>query len=898
MDAQRYRWRFGAVEFDEARRELRVAGLVVEIEHKPLEVLSLLLRHAGEVVTKDELFETVWAGRITVDHVLSTAIGKLRKVLDAGEERRIATVPRIGYRFDGPVERMAVGAAPASPLALETGQPVPGRPHFVLERQLGRTLGSEVWLAKHPRSRDVRVFKFALDTERLTAIKREATLLRLLRDSLGEREDIVRVCDWNFESSPYFLESEYGGQSLPEWAMQEDRLARLDRGQRIALFAPVVEAVAAAHGVGVLHKDLKPGNVLIAPNGDAWQVRLTDFGNSRLLQPERLAELGITALGLTVTHAVSDSTSGTLPYLAPEVLGGQPPTVRSDVYALGVMLYQFLVGDLRRPLVSGWEREIDDPLLREDIAQATDGDPARRIASAVELAGRLRRLPERRAERMRREAEERAASDMRQSLERARARRPWIAATIAVLAAGLALSGFSWWRSEQQKRIAQQQAARAETVVRFLSDDLIGSLSPGSAGFERDPTVKDMLLAASDRIERMPDDAAVRGSIHAALGQSWRTLGDRERGVSELRQAVHNYTAAFGHDDDTTLKTRYALARTQAYANSAAGFAEAGKELAAADRDAGARLQGENDVALNAALARGIFHSQQMQTEPALAAWQKADRLQRKLRPDDAQQAVVIRENLADATLRQGRTEEAVTRLRAMLADPLLDAGRIGETRVAAQRALLARALRNLGRYDEALPFAQSAAAASERILGPDNYQTLVQLSLVASIHEGAGHCPDALRVARTVRARMAARYGEDKQGTLVETGNLGLKEYDCGDREAGLGYLHRAESGLRTHYGEDNVAAHSFRYALAQALTEQRRYREALAMAEGLGIEALTAGDSMPGWEYRLDALRGEILIGLERTQEGRALIAAALPRLIALDGIDAGDAARLRKL
>ena len=51
MDVQLYRWRFGGVEFDESRRELRVAGLPVEMEHKPLEVLSLLLRHAGEVVT-------------------------------------------------------------------------------------------------------------------------------------------------------------------------------------------------------------------------------------------------------------------------------------------------------------------------------------------------------------------------------------------------------------------------------------------------------------------------------------------------------------------------------------------------------------------------------------------------------------------------------------------------------------------------------------------------------------------------------------------------------------------------------------------------------------------------------------------------------------------------------
>ncbi|MFT3763462.1 MAG: winged helix-turn-helix domain-containing protein [Pseudoxanthomonas sp.] len=893
-----YRWRFGTVEFDEARHELRVAGLAVEIEPKPLEVLSLLLRHVGEVVTKEELFENVWAGRITVDHVLATAIGKLRKTLDAAGESRIATVPRIGYRFDGAVERIAVGRQPASALKLEAGQPVPGREHFLLERPLGQTLGSEVWLARQPRSRDARVFKFAVDGERLASIKREATLLRVLRDALGERDDFVRALDWNFESAPFFLECEYGGQSLPEWAAQDGRLAALDPARRIGFFLQIADAVAAAHGVGVLHKDLKPANVLVAARGDGWQVRLTDFGNSRLLQPERLAELGITALGMTATRGDGD-TSGTPLYLAPELVAGQPPTVRSDVYALGVMLYQLQVGDLRRPLAPGWEREIDDPLLREDIAAATDGDPALRLAGAAELAERLRRLPERHAELAQRESAVRASAQMRQALERTRARRPWIVATIAMLCVGLLFGGGLWWRSEQQRRIAQQQAARAEAVARFLNEDLLGTLAPGGAGFERDPTIRQMLEYASVHMaERFPDDAAIRGSIHATLGQSWRTLGDRERGVTELRAAVADYGRAFGESDELTLKARYALVRTLAYAAAAAQFAEAGKLLDETDAMAGARLREEDDLALEAAVARGVFHFQQLQIEPALQAWRRADILQRKLHPDDALRAVLIRGNLADSILRQGKPKEAVVQLQAMLADPLFDSSRVGETHIAALRIQLARALRSLGRYDEALPLAQAAAEATERIIGPDDYSTLTQLSVVASIHDYAGDCPKALATMRTVYRRMAARYGEEKQGTLVEAGNLGFKEYDCGDREAGLDYLRRAEGGLRLHYGEDNVAAHSFRFALAQALAEQQRWREAKQMADGVNLGALLAGDSDPTNEPRLQALRGEILIGLGDTHTGRELLSAALARLAALGDVDEEEIDRLRKL
>lgn len=898
-DDRVYRWRFGAVEFDEARHELRVSGLPVEAEPRPLQVLALLLRHVGEVVTKEELFESVWAGRVTVDHVLATAIGKLRKALDAGGESRIVTVPRIGYRFDGPVERIALGHRPSGELTFEPGQPVPGREHFLLERPLGQTLGSEVWLARQPRSREARVFKFGRGGERLSAIKREATLMRVLRDTLGEREDLVRVLDWNFETEPCFLECEYGGDSLVEWAAANAAFAGWDRDQRVDFFLQVACAVDAAHGVGVLHKDIKPANILVRQrHGGGWQACLTDFGSSRLLQPGRLAELGITGLGLTVTRPDAGS-GGTPLYLAPELVAGQPPTVRSDLYALGVLLYQLLVGDLRRPMAPGWERDIDDPLLTGDISRATDGDPARRLGSVAELVERLSTLPQRRTDAQRRAGSARAAEQAQRALEQARARRPWIAATIGVLSIGLLASSLLWYRSERLREAAAMQAARAEAVSGFLSDDLLGALSPGGSGFERDPSVREVLELASDQVgRRFADDPATRGGVHAALGQAWRTLGDRERSVAHLREAERHYARAFGPADPLTLRTRYALVRTLAYSNTAAHIAEAGTLLEATDAEVGPRLQEDGELALEAAYARGVFHFQQLQVEPALEAYRRADRLQRKLRPDDAQMAANIRSNLADGTLRQGDLASAIAQLRAMLAEPLFDARRIGEGKVAGHRIMLARALRNLGQYDEALPLAEAAAAATGRILGPDDYTTLVQLSTVASIHDYAGRCEQALEIARVVRTRMAARYGEERQATLVETGNLGFKEYDCGDRETGLDYLRQAESGLRRHFGEDNVAAHSFRYALAKALAEEGRHAEGLRVLDGLNVASLTAGDSTPGWDQRLRALRGRLLLQAGETGAGRALLAEAVAALSALGSADPHEIASLQAL
>ncbi len=312
-----YRYRIGtgihAITYDESKYELEVGGLRVDIQLKPLQVLSALLKKTGEIVTREELFAEVWHGRPTVDNVLPNAITKLRNALGSENSGLIENTPRVGYRFTGHFARVAVGQDLASRMALAEGQSVPNRPGYALQRLLGSSHGYEAWLARHRETGDLRVYKFAEDAQALAGLKREATLSRVLRDRLGERPDIVRMLGWSFDESPFFLESEYGGQNLLEWHRSGDRLGSLDERARVDLFLKIAGAVAAAHSVGVLHKDIKPANILVAPDGDAWRVRLADFGSGRLIDPERLEQIGITALGMTVTDGLSmDETHGTL----------------------------------------------------------------------------------------------------------------------------------------------------------------------------------------------------------------------------------------------------------------------------------------------------------------------------------------------------------------------------------------------------------------------------------------------------------------------------------------------------------------------------------------------------------------------------------------------------------
>jgi TolB-like protein/DNA-binding winged helix-turn-helix (wHTH) protein/Flp pilus assembly protein TadD len=114
------KWTFSGCEFDELRRELRVQGQPVELEHKPIEVLLQLLQRPGEVFTKEALLDSVWPGLMVVDGSLATAVSKLRRALGDEDSSIIQTVPRVGYRLGVPVQTRAIAIA-STPRFAEPG---------------------------------------------------------------------------------------------------------------------------------------------------------------------------------------------------------------------------------------------------------------------------------------------------------------------------------------------------------------------------------------------------------------------------------------------------------------------------------------------------------------------------------------------------------------------------------------------------------------------------------------------------------------------------------------------------------------------------------------------------------------------------------------------------------
>lgn len=354
-----------------------------------------------------------------------------------------------------PGEEQTLGWRPAVGLAM------PNNPQWVVEKKIGEGGFGEVWVALHVKMKSRRVFKFCFDPERLRALKREVVLFRLLKETVGDRRDISRVIDWRFDAPPYFIEMDYSAAgNLADWAQKQGGIDKIALPARLKIVAQIARALAAAHSAGILHKDIKPSNVLIEHDQKGeYYPRLSDFGIGILTDRSRLKDLNITAAGFTHSNLTLNDSSrtGTRMYTPPECLADKPHTVQGDIYALGVLLNQMIVGDLSKPLGVGWERDVVDvdELLREDVAACVDGDPALRLSSAAALAERLETLDKR--HRDRREIAQLATN--KRLARRRRAQVQILAAALVFLSVIVVAFAFLWREESRQAKRANDLAA-------------------------------------------------------------------------------------------------------------------------------------------------------------------------------------------------------------------------------------------------------------------------------------------------------------------------------------------------------------------------------------------------------------------------------------------------------
>jgi non-specific serine/threonine protein kinase len=866
-----YCYRVGRIEFDEARFELRVGGEPAKLEPKPLLVLAELLRHPDEVVTRQQLLDTVWSGRLMVDQALANAIVKLRKAVHDRSGNVIVTVARQGFKLVGPVERIAVGHRLRTQLELTAGELVPGRRDVLLESQLHATPGGEVWLARHATSGDRRVFKFSRDAEGLLVLKHEADILRALHHGLGMRGDLVQMLSCNFEKPPFYIECEYGGVDLANWA-SENRLAALSLEQRLKLFLQIAAAVQAMHSVAVLHRDIRPANILVVPGvSELPRIRLADFSSARRLPKGGGAESELR------WGAAGTETSGTPLHLPPEVAEGKPTTICSDVYALGLLLYQIVTANLRRPFAPGWEAEITDVLLREDITAATAPVPAARLSSVDELMQRLQSREARERQRLDTAISAERAALAERALQRTRARRPWLIAAIASLFIGMSTSLWLYFAESAARHESERQTRRLQEVNNFIND-LLGAADPNRPGGAAKTPLEDVLTPARSKLDgQLAGDPFIKGSLYATLGEVYYGLGEYADALTMQEQASRLLSASVGPQDEATLTVQYQAARTLGMLTRHAAAQELVERT---DREAGKRLREDSMLTLLAHWTAGAVTLMQMQPARAFEAFKAAEAVRARVAPQDDAWLIRVRADMAWCDVRMQRHADALEALRDLMA-PEYTPERIGVGAWAKVHLQAALALMTLHEYAQAEQVTRDAIAEIQRVVGPDHYLVGLGWNHLAAVLKANASWERALDAARRAHRIFSSAMEPNNRATLAARADLAVLEYLSGNSKDAVLQLASVHASLESALGAESPVTQYVDYYWANALVDLGDVATAADLFEMLDAADLNAMDPGIDWDLRLQGLQGRILLAGGRKDAGRALLQAAVSKL-----------------
>lgn len=775
------------------------------------------------------------------------------------EAIEVFEVGRTGFApLTPPAETDKVRRVP-DPDAIVGWRPAPGieipeRPNWVLQEKAGSGGFGEVWQAEHKKTGERRVYKFCYDLIRLKALKREVTLVRLLKEELGDRRDIARIIDWNFDQVPYFIESEWTeAGSLDRWLELRGGASAVPLAERIEIVAQVALALAAAHSVGVLHKDIKPSNILMTEDETgAPRIKLTDFGIGLLTDQDRLAQAGITAVEFDALE--EESGSGTRLYMAPELLEGKPATVHADVYALGVVLFQLIIGDLSRALSEGWEREIDDPMLREDIAAAVDGRPERRV-DVRQLAERLRTLEARRAGR---------EWDAREAARAARTRKRWLAASL--VAGGLGLVAVATAVQLRRVGLERDRAHRAAITSQRVSQFLTELFRLADPGESRGNTVtaREILDQGAARIEtELAGEPEVQATLMATMGNVYLGLGLAgaakpiiEKSVAIRRRVFGDQAAETGDGLMLLGEAEYGIGN---YSAAEAHFTHALEIRRRVDGAESPRVAQALERVASTQWRRGNYAEAAATCEQGIAIYRAAGG-----HPADL---AAILSRLATIRFSTGQFGQADTLMREALA-LTREAYGSEDRRVAQMMNNLGMTLTGEGKFDEAGRFLRDALALYKKLLG--NTHPLVASSswaLATMLHQ-QGRLAEAEVLQREALAIQELRYGAEHMETAGAKVNLAWILADqgrCAESES------MARQGMaamqRIHPGGYWAIAHA-ESVLGGCLAARGLDRE----AEPLLLNSYPILQKNPGGAWGLAALRRIITFYERRGNRAKA--------------------------
>jgi serine/threonine-protein kinase len=549
--------------------------------------------------------------------------------------------------------------------------------------------------------------------------------------------------------APYLVMEYVEGDSIDAYVHQHD----LDLPARIALFLKILDAVQSAHGRLVVHRDIKPGNVLVDAHGEP---KLLDFGIAKLLGD---------AGGSTTRTGLGPLTPE---YASPEQLRGEPIGTASDIYALGVLLFELVTGERPYRFAGSSPGAIERVICETDpprpstlprlirggrnlrdldaiVLKALEKQPARRYASFASFAEDLRRWLDGRSVLAR---EPPLGERTWRWLRRHRLAAAVVATATITLLAGSAAALWQARIARQQAEVARVERDRAQRMNRFLSDTLAAA-NPADLG--RKATVVQVL----DRARRLADndlagDPQSAASAQLVLARTYRALGDFDAaqacGEAALAAARRSGDRQVVIDAESVLGTVYF---------DKSNLPQARIQFSAARRDA----ERDGDAAQRGTSALNLGLLENEEANPARAqTWLKlaVDEL-----PADAdlERAAALDSRGFSADL-LGDKGAAIAMRREAIAD-LQRAFPRGHPLIVTISVNLAVALRKAGHYDEAAAILERVLPTQIETLGETHSDVVWTLTSLIGIERKRGHAAAALEYARRA-STIAEGYSDD----------------------------------------------------------------------------------------------------------------------------------------
>jgi serine/threonine protein kinase len=606
---------------------------------------------------------------------------------------------------------------------------------------------------------------------------------------------------------------------------------------RLGLFIDVCSAIQHAHHKGIIHRDIKPGNVLVTLHDGKPVVKVIDFG---------VAKATVQKLTEKTLFTASGQIMGTPVYMSPEQaqVSGLDIDTRSDVYALGVLLYELLTGTT--PLESERLGEVGYAELQRLIREEEPPRPSTRLSSlggsATALAGNrgldvkrlaqllagdldwvvMKALEKDRGRRydtpgsfaedigryLRREAIlARPPSPAYRVKKFAQRNRAAVATALAVVAALLVGTAVATWQAvratraeaaalataEAEKRATEDALAReAETgkVVRFFDDRVFAAARPKglAGGLGRDVTLREALEAALPFVEKsFTNEPLIEARLRLSLGTSFAYLGDHPSAAKQFEAARALYTRHRGPDHRDTLVSMNNLANS---------YAELGRH----------------------AEALGLYQE--------TLAIHKA-----RLGPDHPD-TLMSMNNLANSYQALGRHAEALALRQQALA---LRKARLGANHPDTLGSMhnLAGSYAALGRHADALALREQALALRKARLGPDHPDTLISMGSLASSYQALGRHADALALRQQTLPLMKARLGPDHPTTLSSMNSLSLSYQALGRHAEALALREQALALRKARLGPNHPDTLLSMWGVADSLVRLGRGAEAVPVID-----------------------------------------------------------------